>query len=759
MSEKDYIENLSESIVREYLSRKGLKRTLLVMDEEMPRTKESISNRMLLAKECNLETLLKKNKEQPAPYRAMLEVMTKDFAGHNRQSGSSNIVPTPGSCCISQEAFSSLHSNPSDSRLSPSSTQNLQQHYSRSKDLVLEDADNDGETVLGAGRQSNQYIQDCDIYIPATKASRNKKSAISSTGGLITSNLDDRARRRMKHPPHRSGVALHSAVDTKLTSNSPLEGNLSSKSIDGCVTKTTGVCSENNSKKMSDANKLNSSHLEHKIPESYADILPTSEINRSSVNGILNKNDPSVGQISIQGRSVQRSPVVEDYFSRKGKVPRQSISNIINGNDVHENADHCETFQNDQKVGGYSKINHNAGQQQATTIVGDVEFGDIDDLDSEFNELELGKPISMDHHIQQSKFSNAKPIDLQTAIDLKMVIFGSANQTFNDEWRYQSLVFLDLPHLSYGILQKKGGPCGVLAAVQACFLQQLLFQNPEIATHKRLSPKRQQKSETLATTLSSIFWRAGNGRQAIVSLSSGSSHFSGGGKYKADNFTETLVLYYFDSYDGLIDFMKRNIYHFETDGSGGVIMVLFSSILSSTVEMVKSDMDDRSNKLMGAHGYCTQEMVNLILLGYAASNVFNDTVELGGAADGSSLILKGIRQRSDVGLLSLFEHYKSCQVGTYLKTPRYPIWVVCSESHFSVLFSTKKELTSDWKAERRFDLYYYDGLARQDEEIKLTIDTTNQFYEPPSEEDELISPLEHCIRTKNYTWCKKVKQL
>jgi len=38
-----------------------------------------------------------------------------------------------------------------------------------------------------------------------------------------------------------------------------------------------------------------------------------------------------------------------------------------------------------------------------------------------------------------------------------------------------------------------------------------------------------------------------------------------------------------------------------------------------------------------------------------------------------------------------------------------------------VLFCIKKELTSDWKAEKRFDLFYYDGLARQQEQIKLTI--------------------------------------
>ena len=61
------------------------------------------------------------------------------------------------------------------------------------------------------------------------------------------------------------------------------------------------------------------------------------------------------------------------------------------------------------------------------------------------------------------------------------------------------------------------------------------------------------------------------------------------------------------------------------------------------------------------------------------------------------------------------------QVGTYLKVPRLPIWVVCSESHFSVLFALNKDLLNNWRAERRFDLYYYDGLGGQGSEIRLTI--------------------------------------
>lgn len=59
-----------------------------------------------------------------------------------------------------------------------------------------------------------------------------------------------------------------------------------------------------------------------------------------------------------------------------------------------------------------------------------------------------------------------------------------------------------------------------------------------------------------------------------------------------------------------------------------------------------------------------QEMVNLYLSGRAVSNVFNDVMELD-TGEGNITILKGVVSRCDVGLLSLFEHYKSCQVSSH----------------------------------------------------------------------------------------------
>ncbi|EMP29428.1 hypothetical protein UY3_13471 [Chelonia mydas] len=305
----------------------------------------------------------------------------------------------------------------------------------------------------------------------------------------------------------------------------------------------------------------------------------------------------------------------------------------------------------------------------------------------------------------------SKAIDISLAKEIKNLLFGSSLCCFSEEWKIQNFTFNSIPQLKYGIVQKKGGPCGVLAAVQACVLQQLLF---------------------------------GDSNRNSDVRSSGRQQFTPAGKYKADGIFETLILHSITKYEDLTIFLQQNIYQFET-GPFGCILLTLSVIFTRSIDLVRNDFDVLTNQLIGTHGYCTQELVNLLLTGKAVSNVFNDVIELD-SGNGNITVLKGITNRSDIGLLSLFEHYDVCQVGCYLKTPRYPIWVVCSESHFSVLFCLRKDLLGDWKTERRFDLYYYDGLANQEEEIRLTVDTVQPYTE--DKENDLIPPLEHCIRTK-----------
>ncbi|XP_015261147.1 PREDICTED: protein FAM188B, partial [Gekko japonicus] len=254
-----------------------------------------------------------------------------------------------------------------------------------------------------------------------------------------------------------------------------------------------------------------------------------------------------------------------------------------------------------------------------------------------------------------------KPIDFCLARDLKILLFGSSLGCFSEEWKIQSFAFSDVPELKYGIVQKKGGPCGVLAAVQGCVLRHLIFgdSSENSGDPWDLRPSEARRSECLALALADILWRAGGSEKATVALCTGTQQFTPAGKYKADGILETVMLHVITKYEDLLSFLQQNIYKFEAGPYGGVLLTL-SAILSRSIHQVRRDFDVSTNQLIGAHGYCTQELVNLLLTGKAVSNVFNDVIELD-SGNGNTTVLKGVSGRSEVGLLSLFEHYDVCQ--------------------------------------------------------------------------------------------------
>ena len=76
---------------------------------------------------------------------------------------------------------------------------------------------------------------------------------------------------------------------------------------------------------------------------------------------------------------------------------------------------------------------------------------------------------------------------------------------------------------------------------------------------------------------------------------------------------------------------------------------------------VISDMDEPTNSLLCAQNLCTLDVVCLLLTGQAVSNVFNDTMVLVSTGEHVKEP-KGVQRRSDIGFMSLLEHYKACQV-------------------------------------------------------------------------------------------------
>ncbi|KAJ3393533.1 hypothetical protein HDU84_001663 [Entophlyctis sp. JEL0112] len=298
--------------------------------------------------------------------------------------------------------------------------------------------------------------------------------------------------------------------------------------------------------------------------------------------------------------------------------------------------------------------------------------------------------------------------------------------SFSEEWKGKGFSFNENASLAYGIVQVKGGPCGLLAAVQAFVLKHLLFA--ESANNLRFNPLLKASNQL-------------------------SSHRE---RYLPDGITENLEVFDFFDTNLLKEFVTDKL---ETVGCSYKKLLL--NIYCRGIEAIREeDFDEVDCSLIGRHGYCTQEMVNLILIGKAISNVHDGDFRLG---EGTEVkILKGIKKRSQFGFLSLFEHYGSMKVGDYFKKPWLPIFVVCSESHFTILFAVNKETPWDNLTEAdnnvykkkqpvKFELVYYDGLANQEDEITLEITLANNadsVSAPTNSEKTLIPPLEHVLRTK-----------
>lgn len=701
----DTVISLTASLVREYLSRKGLKNTLQTLDKEMPRTDASISNRVQLAKEMHIEKLMKKNKELPEPFRTMLEVMVKCIKEQGGLSSSSSV------------GAEKVHERPRSSREARKDSRNK---------TVAQPSNND---ILNQSDKLDDEDDRKDYDNLLTQLEKPARNNPTTKPSLLTNDLRTKVN---SNQSYSMGGSANSSVSTGSsgfsepsmttpTMSSDPKAKLKSKRrphATGGPVISSGLAGKRDLRLRPGSGRLSSS---------------LSALNNGSLFGddevSKEQNVAQTQKLDAQDNHIDRLPRSQDFsLDQSGKDSHQLGD--ISPRESRKTTSHRSSTRNQPPS------NFKVHKAKSSDLV----FEDVDeDLDQELAQLSLGPKKIASVDVQ------SKPISLEIAMGLKNLIFGTATASFNPEWRNQSFSFCDLYQLEYGIVQLKGGPCGVLAAVQGFVLKHFLFGGKKGDRKKKLQPSSRERTTALTSALSEILWRAGNNKTAAVALPTGGSNFFGAGRYKPDQLTEALVLHDFKSSESLHSFLSQNITQFESDKSSGCILLLYSAILSRSIQKVISDMDEPTNTLMGAHGYCTQEMVNLIVTGKATSNTFDNIMEIdtGGAKKN---VFKGIEKQSDIGLLSLFEHYKSCEVGINFKSPKYPIWVICSESHFSVLFSVDRNLLDDWKLEKKFDLYYYDGLARQEEEIKLTIDTTREC--PDYKDTDLVPPLEHCIRTR-----------
>ena len=123
-------------------------------------------------------------------------------------------------------------------------------------------------------------------------------------------------------------------------------------------------------------------------------------------------------------------------------------------------------------------------------------------------------------------------------------------------------------------------------------------------------------------------------------------------------------------------------------GPCGVFLFVYSCILSRGVEALREDLGMDPEPLVSMpHGHANQSLINLLLTGQATGYVHDGVQDVG-------IKLVGVTERPAIGYLTLLESMRYVQVGSFYKSPRYPIWVVGSETHMTVVFSSDDRLVS-----------------------------------------------------------------
>jgi len=139
-----------------------------------------------------------------------------------------------------------------------------------------------------------------------------------------------------------------------------------------------------------------------------------------------------------------------------------------------------------------------------------------------------------------------------------------------------------------------------------------------------------------------------------------------------DNFLETFILP--SELDTLIPKLMQ---------PGGTLLLLYNIIHFKTINAVSSDLGiDQSPLIETQNGMGEQALLNLLLFGLATPQVFDGFQDLGGG-----MILQGVASQPEIGFLTIHEAFRYVTVGDFLKSPKYNIWVLASESHFTVFWT------------------------------------------------------------------------
>uniref|UniRef100_A0A182N0L0 Ubiquitin carboxyl-terminal hydrolase MINDY n=1 Tax=Anopheles dirus TaxID=7168 RepID=A0A182N0L0_9DIPT len=180
---------------------------------------------------------------------------------------------------------------------------------------------------------------------------------------------------------------------------------------------------------------------------------------------------------------------------------------------------------------------------------------------------------------------------------------------------------------------------------------------------------------------------AQTGSVASTSGSSGGGSSSNASRWTSDAFHERIRFHELQQIEDVQKFYMEHL-HVLTDECG-VLLLLYTVLQTKGLEHILSEMSDPTESLIhDTYGCGSQALINLMLTGRAVPHVWDNDQDVGG------MTLKGISQQSDVGFITVMEQLQYCTVGFFYKNPKNPVWVMGSDTHLTVLFSSETRLVS-----------------------------------------------------------------
>ncbi|KAK4878680.1 hypothetical protein RN001_011186 [Aquatica leii] len=262
--------------------------------------------------------------------------------------------------------------------------------------------------------------------------------------------------------------------------------------------------------------------------------------------------------------------------------------------------------------------------------------------------------------------------------------------------------------------QAEGGPCAIIAPVQAFILKK--FLNDYNGMSFRYIVTEEMQDKVLINALCEILEQCNGGNYLIVHVQHPTTGLMNGddgsseASYEVNTpnakiFHDNLRISLFPLMDDVKKYYKDNIYALKAQY--GVLLFLYSVIATKGLDYVRSESDNTDPLIDETYGYGSQSLINLMITGRAVTYVWDNYQDVGG------LKLRGLDKQSEIGFITLMEHLRYCTVGSFYKNPIHQIWVLGSETHLTVLFSDEKSLvspeTKSEEARRVFKSYDPDG--------------------------------------------------